>query len=66
MEGFYVKTPCLSKEDAALAVQMLNTVSMRLDQAPAGLRVIGALMRIANDVDQVTQKPGSENRLTAS
>lgn len=54
MDGFYMKTPSLTKEDAALAIQMLNTVSMRLDQAPTGLRIIGSLMRIVNGEDSVT------------
>lgn len=55
MKGYYVETPSLTKEDAAVAVQMLQSVTMRLDQAPVGLRIIGSLMRIATGQDAVKQ-----------
>jgi len=54
MKGYYVETPSLTKEDAAIAAQMLNTVTMRLDQSPRGLQIIGSLLRIATGQDIVT------------
>lgn len=54
MDGYYLKTPPLSPEDAALAIRMLRTVSMNLSEAEHGLRVIGSLSRIANGHDRVS------------
>lgn len=53
MDGYYIKTPPLSAEDAALAVRMLRSISMNLAEAEHGLRVIGSLTRIASGKDVV-------------
>lgn len=52
-DGLMIETPVLTREDAALAVMMLQTVQIRMGDAERGLRVMGSLARIANGVDVV-------------
>jgi hypothetical protein len=58
-DGIYIKTPPLTAKDAALAVQLIQTIKLPIGEAEHGLRIIGSLVRIANGVDTVTETDAS-------
>lgn len=59
-DGIYIKTPPLTREDAALAFKMLGAVQVRASEAEHALRILGSLARIANGVDQVVPVPAEK------